>query len=318
VARAGQIVASGGEGWARAPWEKKDPGAPMTAESKMHLASICKSITSIALMNLWEKKRFSLDEPVWPYLRQVFPDVTPAPGVEKITLRNLMNHKSGMIAWEKAGAGVEEKVRNLLSSPLDWEPGSKARYSNGNDLFARIVLQQMAGQDYLSYVREWVFQPIGAGEIDNKPAAVAPTLYYKAGAEKLPGVLFVREDTGISGRIGWFGLYGSALDLAKMLAGLRGDRILSPATTRKMLEEKLFWSPYQGLRGTYYDKNGGLALAGGRGFSGAIMRLGDETDAALLCNAKDIPTVRLIIQAFESQERYASLPRPAETKPSDK
>src|SRR5690606_22440990 len=127
VVRDGQIVHLAGYGVAN------NAGDPMTSQTPFLLASLSKSMTSVAVMQLVEQGLVELDAPIQQYLPWFMPD---AP----ITVRQLLNQTSGLDELEGyvrnldpgGPDGLARSIRKLAMSDLNRPPGTAFEYSNSN------------------------------------------------------------------------------------------------------------------------------------------------------------------------------------------
>ena len=114
-----------------------DDPRPMTPETVFDLASLTKVIgLTTACMLLVDQKRLDLDAPVQHYL----PEFT-GKGKDKVTIRHLLTHSSGMPAWRPLFRETETREAALAlvdSTPLDTVPGVRYVYS---DLGAIVLTQ---------------------------------------------------------------------------------------------------------------------------------------------------------------------------------
>jgi CubicO group peptidase (beta-lactamase class C family) len=145
IVQSGQLIKSGAQGWARAPWEAKQPNIALTTTKRMTVASISKPITAVAVMKLVEQKKLSLDSKFYPLIKDKFPKA--GKGVENVTIRQLLNHKSGL----KPGIGCGDNLPNLLLQGTPWDDGIRP-YENSNFCLLREVIEKVSGQNYVNYV----------------------------------------------------------------------------------------------------------------------------------------------------------------------
>ena len=112
----GEIVVSRVGGYARMPYEKLGGGMRWTALTPMQVASVSKAITGTALVKLWEEKHkgFSFDDPFWPYVKDSFPKATEQS--RHITIRQLLNHKSGLLQTESISRPIKDAADALASA----------------------------------------------------------------------------------------------------------------------------------------------------------------------------------------------------------
>jgi CubicO group peptidase (beta-lactamase class C family)/D-alanyl-D-alanine dipeptidase len=148
---------------------------PATPETVYRVGSVSKLFTDIAVMQLVEEGKIDLDAPVTTYL----PDFKPADkGAEKITLRMLMSHRSGLIREPPTGSyfdpeppSLEKTVASLNGTPLVYDPGTKTKYSNAAIAVVGRVLEKVDGRPFVKAVRERVLVLLGMNESDFEPTA---------------------------------------------------------------------------------------------------------------------------------------------------
>jgi len=161
VVRNDSIIYSKGYGMANL--EYSIPNEPKTI---FHVASVSKQFTAWAIIRLAEEGKISLDDDIRKYLIW-FPDLK-----EKISIRNLLNHTSGIRdQWQLlALAGTESEdlvtqqhIIKILSKQqgLNFKPGDKYMYSNsGYSLLAEIV-KAVTGQTLRQFSDSTIFKPLG-------------------------------------------------------------------------------------------------------------------------------------------------------------
>jgi D-alanyl-D-alanine carboxypeptidase len=166
--------------WGEADREHKTANTPETAYDT---GSIGKLFTQIAILQLLDARKLTLEDTFGKYLTD-YPDRDIA---SKVTIRQLLDHSSGMgdifdrITPETQIASVTELKAFLpffVGKPLEFEPGSAHRYSNVGYIVLGMVVEAISGQNYYTYVKEHVLTPAGmshAGFYDRKnlPAFVA-------------------------------------------------------------------------------------------------------------------------------------------------
>lgn len=157
------------------------------------IASQTKAITSTAVMMLWEKGLFRLDDPISMYIPEfgeaqlldTFNDAdssfTTTPAQNQITIRHLLTHTSGIgygvidgderfrKIYAKAGVmdlftvediTIEESVKRLAKLPLHHEPGSKYTYSEGLDVLGYFI-EIISGMPFDDFLRTHILDPLG-------------------------------------------------------------------------------------------------------------------------------------------------------------
>jgi CubicO group peptidase (beta-lactamase class C family) len=140
-------------------------GPPVTPETQFLVASLSKSFTAVAVLQLVEAGRLDLDAPVRRYLPAFM--VADPQAVERITIRHLLNQTSGLAdrsLWEmeplRAGS-IEERVRALRGARLVSEPGQEFHYTDANYAVLARLVEVVSGRPFSDYLRAHVFEPLG-------------------------------------------------------------------------------------------------------------------------------------------------------------
>jgi CubicO group peptidase (beta-lactamase class C family) len=139
-------------------------GQPITADTQFYLASVSKSFTALALLQLAEAERVALDAPVQTYLPE-FTVADPA-AARRITLRHLLNQVSGL-----ADAGfdeherpqpetIAEQVARLRNARPVAPPGAEFHYFNPNYAVLARVVEVVSGVPFSDYLAARVFEPL--------------------------------------------------------------------------------------------------------------------------------------------------------------
>ncbi|HET7657040.1 MAG TPA: serine hydrolase domain-containing protein, partial [Bacillales bacterium] len=111
--------------------EMKNP-VKMQKDTIFDLASISKLFTATAVMQLWDKGKFSLDDPVAKYIPEFAVN-----GKENVTIRQLLTHTSGFrpdppIPLYKIDGTRADRLEYVLQEPLEYPPGTHYVYSDIN------------------------------------------------------------------------------------------------------------------------------------------------------------------------------------------
>ena len=189
----------------------------MTGEELYGIGSVSKIYTTVAVMQLVEDGKVSLDAPVTRYLK----DFTMADQRYKdITVRMLLNHSSGIKGTGLSGAMLfggastqahDTLLEKLSTQTLAADPGAFSVYCNDGFTLAELVVEAVSGMDFDAYVRQAILEPAGLdntwfpGE-DFDQSLLAKTYLTAEDTRALPN-----ETVGIHGT---GGIYASASDLA--------------------------------------------------------------------------------------------------------
>jgi uncharacterized protein (TIGR03437 family) len=306
VGQSGQVVAKG-YGFARGPHETQNPNLVFTADTRINLASVSKVITGIALEVLIQKyPAITLDTPFWPLIASMVP--YPDPSVKAVTLRNLANMTSGMLLPPgnegPASGDLWPYLNTYLLQPLVGTPGVTYEYSNTNYTILQGVIDQVTGQDYVTWVTQNVLVPAGINtsvlNATPDPQATA-TLCYSGPNDPLPGQYW--STLSFVAPSGWI---STATEILKVLFALRSTSVLPASTISEMLNDGIgAWVPVAGNYGTYYQKGGDLinGLTPQQALETCVYRFTECYDVALVANTvlqgNDILTI--CAGAFDSR-----------------
>ncbi len=146
--------------------------ARVNRDTKFNLASIGKSFTAIAILQLVEQGKIALNDPVGKYL----PDYPNADVREKVTIHHLLSHTSGL--GDIYGAKYDcirmslREVRDYFPlfaddpKPLAFTPGERWQYSNIGYLLLGAILEKATGTNFYEHIRAHVFRPAGLTNTD--------------------------------------------------------------------------------------------------------------------------------------------------------
>jgi CubicO group peptidase (beta-lactamase class C family) len=145
-----------------------DPsGRPITSQTPFAIASLSKSFTALAIMQLVEAGQIDLDAPVQRYLPWF--RVADADASARITVRELLNQTSGLstlsgnstfITRDSDDGAQERFVRGLSTASLSSAPGTAFEYSNANYATLGAIVAAISGQSYEQYVKDHIFAPL--------------------------------------------------------------------------------------------------------------------------------------------------------------
>lgn len=134
-----------------------------------HIASISKTFTATAVMQLYEKGKIDIDKPLITYLPYF---KLKDDRYKNITIKQMLNHTSGMpdvndYEWEKAisdEGAAERYTRSLVDSILISTPGTEYHYSNiAFDIMADLIAK-VSGVSFEQYVKENILKPLEMNE----------------------------------------------------------------------------------------------------------------------------------------------------------
>lgn len=179
---------------------------PVTANSLFRIASISKPITAVAILQLVEQKKLSLEDKVFDILKyepHLESGKTFDERQKQITIRQLLQHRGG---WDRdksfdamfqaipfadklqipPPAQPDDVIRCMLGLPLDFAPGERYAYSNYGYCLLGRVIEKLSRQSYEDYVQSQVLSPLGItsmrlGKSRLEHRAVQEVRYYDPG-----------------------------------------------------------------------------------------------------------------------------------------
>jgi serine beta-lactamase-like protein LACTB, mitochondrial len=148
------------EGMGFADLENK---VPVTIQSMFRLGSVSKVLTSLAVGRLYQQRKLDLDVPIQKYLPD-YPEKQYS-----FTARQLAGHTAGIrhyrnndpIATPRRYKNVVESLPIFSNDSLLFKPGTSYAYSSYGYNLLSAVLEAAAGRDFLSYMRDSIFIPLG-------------------------------------------------------------------------------------------------------------------------------------------------------------
>jgi CubicO group peptidase (beta-lactamase class C family) len=211
-----------------------DARHPITRDTIYHWASITKTFTGIAIMQLRDRGLLSLDDPVVKYVPELRQVHDPFGDVTDNKIRHLMSHSAGFRAstWPWGGdkpwhpfepTKWDQLVAMLPYTDVQFAPGSTYSYSNPGVIFLGRIIELLSGDDYEVYVTKNILMPLGMHNtfFDRAPYFLLPHRSHSYFRDD-SGIREARFDfdTGITVSNG--GLNAPFTDMAKYLAFLEG------------------------------------------------------------------------------------------------
>lgn len=286
VAVQGRLVYAHGLGYA-----DKEKGEEVTPGNLFRIASVSKLITAVGVMKLVEDGKLNLDTHVFGpegilndsvYLH--YRDKR----LERITIRQLLNHTSGFgrrygdpvfnslqvaqVTGEKPPISTRGLIRFALSYPLSYTPGTRYSYSNLGYIILGEVIGKVSGLGYEAYIQDKVLHPIGILDMHigksfpyehfwNEVSYYEPPRYGYTLAIDGSGQSVPRCNGGIDVSLlgaagGWV---ASGPEMMKFLLAIDGfpesPDILKPETIREMTTPSPYFNSLMGWRGKDEEDN---------------------------------------------------------------
>lgn len=216
------------------------------------LGSISKPICMTALMSLYDRGEFQLEDPLRKFLPQFTGD-----GRENVTIRHVLTHTSGLPdqlpendALRGRHAPLPEFAEHAVRTPLLFAPGSRYEYSSMGILLASRVAEQISGTDVRALVERAVLKPlrmkhsaVGLGRF--RLEQMVPVQTERAAPESGGGDPNAKSwdwNSPYWRNLGapWGGVHASAQDVGRFLAEFLQERgqAVKPATAREMVRNQ--------------------------------------------------------------------------------
>lgn len=293
----------------------------ITTKTDFRLASLTKEFTAMGIMLLAHDGKLRYDDPI----ARFFPEF-PAYG-KQITVRNLLNHTSGLLDYEDIYVaqhpGVpdseipqirDDEILRMMEkqTTTKFKPGTRWEYSNTGYALLAMIIERVSGKTYPEFIRDRIFLPLD----------MAHSVAYVKGKNEVPNRAFgyrpgkngmgweFSDQSSTSAVLGDGGIYTNVEDMAKWDAALHDHKLLSaaemrPAITPVAFEAKgphnepaqygfgWFVNPYQGhKRMWHYGET--------CGFLTSIQRLSDDgITVVVLANRIDVDPGALALKVVD-------------------
>jgi serine beta-lactamase-like protein LACTB, mitochondrial len=276
---------------------------PAKANTVFRIASISKPIAATAVMQLVERGRVNLDDPVQKHVAAF-----PSKGEQVVTIRHLMTHTSGIRHYRTGEMEsrdnyetVTDALRIFKDDPLLFTPGTKYSYSTyAYNLLAGVV-ETASGLSFEEYLKAHVWTPAGmtATYFDHVDALIPKRAeqYVRAGSSWRNAPY-----ADLSNKWAGGGILSTAEDLARFHIALDEGKLLKPDTVKQM------YTPYRLADGTESayglgwniakDDRGRTWIAHSGGATGGTTYLlrdpSRKVAVAILCNVQNAPGFRAL------------------------
>ncbi|WP_162601231.1 serine hydrolase domain-containing protein [Occallatibacter savannae] len=233
-----------------------DSHRPIDTASAYNWASITKTMTAIAILQLRDRGKLSLDDPAVRYIPELREVHDPFGSIDAITIRHLLTHSAGFrnptwpwdcddsknCDWQPFEPAKWSQVAAMLPyTHIAFAPGTRWSYSNLGYVFLGQIIERLSGDDFEVYIDKNILKPLGMTEsyFDRAPYFLESHVsasYLRAGANLTPQPF--NFDTGITTSNS--GLKAPVTDMAKyarFLIGEPGNSLYEVVLKRSSLEE---------------------------------------------------------------------------------
>lgn len=311
IAREGRILLDRGYGMANHELQ-----VPNTPGSVYLIASLTKQFTAMAIMQLAEEGKLKVTDPICTHLPSC-PDAW-----RPVTIRHLLTHTSGIFNtsrlpdWdERIGIqpwsrwGFLEVFRDL---PLEFEPGSRFRYSNSGYYLLGLIIERSSGMPYENFLRARIFQPLGmtrTGMADSRDLVPGRSTGYYSLLDRFINAPYLNHSLPYASG----GIMSTTGDLLRWDQALTAGRLVSSASLTEIFTpwlggyaygwniERRFNRDVQGHSGSY------------NGYSSYLMRVPSERLTVIVLGNSDrmsATKAAVMLAAIALGEPY-KLPEPS-------
>ncbi len=234
---------------------EKDGKTLESQNTVFDMASVSKTFTAVAVLQLVEKGKINLDDTLDKY----FPEYETG---KKITVYNLLHMSSGIPDycnnpdpfWNISGEDAanrklsdifldkvsdEEFLQAMYKAPLGFEPGTGYEYSNTNYHLLAFIIEKVSGEKYCDYVRKNIFDKCGMTKTSSM--AVGDMTYVPVGYDELVYYGFTDKDgypAGPNGYRGDSGIHSCLTDMVKFDRALFAGKLLNKNSMEILLKEE--------------------------------------------------------------------------------
>lgn len=229
VSHNGNIIYSKSIGYTDVEKNKK-----ANENSKYRIGSISKTFTTVLVMKAIEAKKLDLNQTIETF----FPTI---PNANRITIKQLLGHRSGLHnftndadyqTWHNQAKTEKEMVEIITKAGSDFEPDSKAEYSNANFILLSYILEKIYKESYASLLDKQICQPLGLkntmfGDKINTADNQAKSYSYKGSWKE-------ESETDTTIPLGAGGIISTPTDLTQFSDALFGGKLLKTESLELM------------------------------------------------------------------------------------
>ena len=288
------------------------PNSPeIRRDTRYDLASLTKVVATTGIaMALHSQGRLDLDAPVSRWI-----PAFRGPKRDKVRLRHLLTHSSGLPAWKpfyKTLEGKQAYLDAICRTPLETIPGSRYRYSDLGMILFGFCLEKIGGAPLDQLASELVFVPLDMrhtrfGPLPPEIAGVAATEDVPDRGGVLRGVVHDENAYAMGGIAGHAGLFSTADDLMHYLQCLleagrwKGKQVFSKVTVRLFIRRAHVVKGSSRALG--FDTAHPGSIAGRYASTGSILHTGFTGTSILVDFHKGIAVVILTNRVHPTRKR---------------
>jgi D-alanyl-D-alanine carboxypeptidase len=278
----------------------RERNLPIRDDTLFNIGSINKMFTGVAILRLAQDGRLGLDDKIGKYLKGF-----PAEIAERVTIRQLLQHRGGMGDYlnhpkfredPKRFKVVDDYLDIARTTPLSFEPGASEAYSNTGFVVLGAIIEAVTGRSYYDVIEEFVYRPAGmknSGSFERTGGPQNMAVGYTgrargAAADNRAGPRLEPVTDRLSARgTPAGGGYSTAQDLRSFLNALLDGKLLDQRHTRLALNR------YAEPKGS--EEGGTIGFGGGADGINAAVYIDTRTrDMVIVLANRDEPTAERI------------------------
>jgi CubicO group peptidase (beta-lactamase class C family) len=256
ISRQGQLLLKSGYGYA-----DRDNKLRNTSETLFNVASIAKTFTAAAVLQLEAQGRLSLDDRLGEFLGP-FPDAKTS-----ATVHHLLTHTAGLVVRgaDLSYGSRHSFVESMKEAPIESIPGADYRYTNAGYTLLAAIVEELTGLPFQSLLDRQIF----------KPACMARTAYVwdsriqgqrtavGYAGDTIGQLRATAPEQDVWGNRGPGSVATTVGDLYKWTRAIRDTKVLSPESIDKMFtayvgDEGYGWHVIDSEYGRLVRRGGGL------------------------------------------------------------
>ncbi|KYC38827.1 hypothetical protein WA1_35080 [Scytonema hofmannii PCC 7110] len=221
---------------------------PMQTSDRLDVASVTKPMVSAIVLQLMQEGQLSLDNSLSQWLPEVSSHIENS---ETITLRNLLNHSSGIPDYlgeynealkvnPTQSGSPQEFLKYIDGKPTNFQPGDGFSYSNTNYVLLGLVVEAVTGESLASQLRERIFEPLSMNDSFYAPQEVVPGSFQPGYTTffSTDGTLEISSVSPTARGFGDGGVVSTAADLSRFIQALVNGELLAPTTFKQMVQDR--------------------------------------------------------------------------------
>ncbi|MEM8528701.1 MAG: serine hydrolase domain-containing protein [Bacteroidota bacterium] len=228
VARNGKIIYSKAIGYADIATKQAN-----TKDTKFRIGSITKTFTATLVMKAVEMNKISLEETIDTY----FPRIENA---EKITVRHLLNHRSGIktftdrdyFSWHTQAILASDLLDKIISKGIEFEPNAKFSYSNSNYVLLTFLLEAIFEQSYPELLHQYITEPLNLTNT-HYGKKIDPS-QNEARSYRMKTDWTLQKEDDMSIPLGAGGIVSTPSDLCRFATALFGGQLITANSLKQM------------------------------------------------------------------------------------